>query len=190
MRHHVAGKNDGHEVAGIGKRHVARAEEAEHGIDEKHEHGSERYAERDVHDEHVAQDFLRRGVVALTEFHAHKRGGSHAHHGAERGGERHERTGQCQAHDGFGTYALPDEDAVHNVVDRRGRHGHDSGNGVLHEELAYGLFGKHIELVCLVLLFYVFVHIIAKLLHALRETKVSKRIYGIFCNLKHIADRN
>lgn len=79
----VACENDAHEITCIGQCHFACTEEGQDGIDECQKHNAQRDAERDVHDEHVAQNLLRRCVVALPQFYAHQCGGTNANHGSE-----------------------------------------------------------------------------------------------------------
>ena len=43
-------------------------------------------------------------------------------------------------------HALPDEDAVDDVVDRRSRHGHDGGKGILRQQSPHRGFAEDIEL--------------------------------------------
>ena len=147
MGHGVACQDDGHEVVGIGQREVAGAEEAQDGSQEQLEHEAQHKAHRDVHDDDVAQDVAGRVVVLLPEAHRHERRGAHAHHGAEGRRERHDGPREGQSHDGPVAHTLSDENAVDNVVNGRGSHGHDGRDGIFHQQATYGFFSQFVELV-------------------------------------------
>lgn len=114
----VAREQHGHEVVGIGQGGVARAEEAQDGGEKYLDEQSQGEAHHRVHDEDIAEDFLGRGIVFLSQAHRHQRACAHADHCAESGGEVHDGCGQRESHDGVVAHALSDEDAVDDVIDR------------------------------------------------------------------------
>ena len=132
----VAGKDDVHEVTGIGNGDGAGAEEVKYRVEQQFKQQTERKPHDDIHHHDIAQNVLGCLIILLPQFDRHERRGAHAHHGAERGCQRHERLCQCQPHDGLGAYALSDKDAVDDVVERRGRHRYDGGDGILHQQFA------------------------------------------------------
>ena len=147
VSHDVSEQNDGHEVSGERQCLVACAEETKNRIDEEQKKQSESHAEYAIHDDHIAEDGLGCVIVLLSQFHAHESGCAHANHRAERCGQRHDGHGERQSHDGFRAHALTDEDAVDDVVNARGSHCNDGGNGVVQEQTPHGLLCKHVELI-------------------------------------------
>lgn len=133
VRHDVAPKLDAHVVAGVGERVVARSEETKHGFEKEKQRHAERKSHDDVEDHDIAQDGARGAIVFLPEADAHERGAAHAHHGAESGGECHERIAERQPGDAEGADGLSDEDGVHDVVERGGDHGDDRRHGILEQ---------------------------------------------------------
>ena len=137
--HDITGEDDRHVLARIADRRLAGAEEVEDWIEEELGHETEADTEDQVQHHDIAQHILGRGIVTLAEAHRHERRGAHADQRTERRGEVHQREGERKARDGQRAHPVPDEDAVHHVVERRSRHGHDSWYGILHEQLADAL---------------------------------------------------
>ena len=137
---HIARKDNGHKVVGIGQGVVARAEKAQDGREEGLKHKAEDKAHGHVHNKYVAKDALRRMVIFLPQTNTHQCGCAYTDHRAKGGGERHDGIGQRQAHDSLLAHALAYEDAVHYIIQGGGGHGNDGWDGILHEQAAYGLF--------------------------------------------------
>ena len=134
---------------GIGQGVVARPEEAEDGREGAEQNHPEGEAHHDVEDDDIAQDAARRFVVFLSETDAHQRRPAHADHRAEGGGECHERMGERQAGNGELAHALPDEDGVDDVVERRSHHRDDGGQGILEQKRSDGALSEFCEVVVL-----------------------------------------
>ena len=143
MGEDVTQKDDVHELPRIGQGGIARTKGAQDGVEKEIDtHLKEESAEA-VEQHHVAQDFARRLIVLLTEAHTHQRGAAHTHHRTKGSRDGHERIGERKAGDGVGTHTLPNEDAIDNVVERRGHHGDDGRQGILEQEGAHGLFAQN-----------------------------------------------
>ena len=136
VRDDVAQQNHGHVLARIAHRRLARTEEIENRVEEEQRDDAEGHADNQIEHEDVAQHLAGRVVVALSEAHRDERRGTHAHQRAEGRREVHQREGERQTRDGERAHAVADEDAVHHVVERRGRHGNDGRHGILHEQFA------------------------------------------------------
>ena len=148
MGEDVAVENPLHVLAGVGQRLVRSAEEAEDGIEEGEDTAHEEQAHEHVESQGIAEEMLRLLAVLLTEAHADHRGRAHTYHGSEGGTEIHQGKGDGKAGNGHRPYALSDEDAVHHIVERGGRHRDDGGDGVLHEEGANGAGAEFFGSVC------------------------------------------
>ena len=149
VRHDVAAEQNAHVVVGIGQGVVARAEEAEDGAEGEEQNDPEGEPHHNVEDHDIAQDAPRRFVVFLSETDAHQRRAADADHRAEGGGERHEGIGERQAGNGELAHALPDENGVDDVVERRSHHRNDGGQGILEQKRADGALSEFSEVVVL-----------------------------------------
>lgn len=154
--HDIARQNDGHEVVCKRQGGIARAEKPQDGRQAELQNESQSDAHHDVHDEHVAEDFLSGGIILLSQPHRHQCGRTDADHRAEGSGERHDGRRQGQSHNRLLANTLADEDAVDDVVYGGGRHRHNGRDGVLHEQFAHGLFPQYIEFFCLIHNAYLF----------------------------------
>ena len=134
----VAVENPFHVLAGVGQGLVGGAEEAQDGVEGEQHDCHEQHAHEHVQRQRVAEEVLCLFAVLLSEADADHRGSAYADHRAEGCTEVHQGEGDGEAGDGHRPHALPDEDAVHHVVQRGGRHGDDGRHGILHEELSYG----------------------------------------------------
>ena len=143
MGEDVAQKDDVHELPCIGQGGIARTKGAQDGVEKEIDTHLKEESAEDVEQHHVAQDFARRLIVLLTEAHTHQRGAAHTHHRTKGGRDGHEWIGERKAGDGVGTHTLPDEDAIDNVVERRGHHGDDGRQSILEQESAHGLFTQY-----------------------------------------------
>ena len=79
--HEQAGKESRHEVAGVGQRGVAGAEQSQHGVEECVEHSHVACGEHDEHCQGIAQSVLGFGMPSFAEEyrHARRRSGAYEH---------------------------------------------------------------------------------------------------------------
>ena len=137
MRHHIAQQDDEHVVVGILQRVLRCAEEEQQRVDEDESQHTHEDADDDVERHQIAQHPLRRPVVLLSQLDRDHRRTAHAHHGAERRTQVHDRERHRQTAQRERTHLgdVSDEDAVHHIVERRSRHRHHRRHGILHQQL-------------------------------------------------------
>ena len=137
-----AGQHVEHEVAGVGQRLLAGTKPAQHVVDEDGQQSQVEGAQRQGHHQAVAQDELGGALAALPQHYGGACSGSTAYEHAKGRRDVHHREGDCQARDGVGTHALPNEHTVDDVVDRHHHHAHHRWQAVFPQQLAYRGFIK------------------------------------------------
>ena len=136
MRDDITRENDYHILAGIGYRHVARAEEIQNRVEKDQAYGSDDDADGDVQHHHISQNSVGHVVVFLAKQHRDKGGSSYADKGSEGCGKVHQGESDGQAGYGHRADSLSDEDAVDHVVQAGCCHSHDGRHGILLEQFA------------------------------------------------------
>ena len=139
MREDIPGKDNQHIVTGIADGVGTRPKEVKDGVEEHQGDDGEGDADNQVQRDDIAQYGLCRAVIPLPQLDGDESGGSHTYHGSECRSQVHEREGDGEAGDGQWSYALPNENAVHHIIDRGSGHGNDGRDGVLHQQFADGL---------------------------------------------------
>ena len=119
MRHHIAQQDDEHVVVGILQRVLRCAEEEQQRVDEDESQHTHEDADDDVERHQIAQHPLRRPVVLLSQLDGDHCRTAHAHHGAERRAQVHDRERHRQTAQRERTHLgdVSDEDAVHHIVE-------------------------------------------------------------------------
>ena len=138
--HHVgkgrACQDDLHEIPRVGQRLVACAEEAQDVVQENQGQSPEDDGVDDAEHQRVAQHLVDAFRVFLPQPDGGDGGAARRNQVAEGGRQVHHREGDGQARDGHGAYAVADEDAVDDVVERHDGHADDGRDGVLQQQLA------------------------------------------------------
>ena len=139
VREDVAQQDDDHVVPREGDGVVAGSEEVEYGIQEAEGEGSEDDAYDEIERQDGGKDLLRLFIVLLPEEHGDEGHRSHAHEGAEGGGQVHQREGDRKAGDRVRAHVpdVADVDAVHHIVQRRRSHGDDARDCVHLQKFSY-----------------------------------------------------
>ena len=132
----VTPQNDGHILPGIADRRIAGSEKVENRIEKNQRQQPERDSDNQVEHHDIPQNPLGRFVIPLPQAHRHQRRGAHTHQRTERRREVHQRERQGQPRNGQRPHAVPDKDAVHHVIQRRGGHRDNGRHGILNEQLA------------------------------------------------------
>lgn len=149
--HHVgegrARQNDLHEVAGIGQRLAAGAEEAQDGVEEEERQPTEHYGIDEAEHQRVSQHLVHALHVLLPQADGRDGRAACRHEVAEGRRQVHQREGDGQARDGHGAHAVADEDAVDDVVERHDGHADDGGDGILHEQLPDAFGTEYVRVV-------------------------------------------
>ena len=110
---------------GVGHRLLAAAEQVQERPQEDHaQHRDDGPYQQREHDRR-AEDALRPRLVFHAEHDGDARGGAHADQRAERLDERHDGECEREAGDGHRPRPLPDEDTVHDIVERHRQGGND-----------------------------------------------------------------
>ena len=137
MRDDVSVKYDLHVFLGIWQRIFAGSEEIQDRVYEyqgrSHEYKSDDYVEAD----HVAEHLVCGLVVLLSKQDREHHRGTGSHESAECGRKVHQRKGDRQSRYGEWTYTLPDEDAVHQIVEGCRSLCDNGRKGILLEQSAY-----------------------------------------------------
>ena len=141
VRDRIAQGDDDHVVPGVGQRVVAGAEKPKDRVHPEEGHDGEDDAGEDIQGDLVGEDLVCDRIVLLAQQDGNHRRGAYAHQSAERRGDVHQGEGDREAGDGERAHIgdMPDVDAVHHVIQRRGGHGDDAGNRVLPDKLTDGL---------------------------------------------------
>ena len=113
---HITQKDNLHVVACIADRGFARPEEIEDRIKEQQSDDTEDNTHYDIHHHRVTQYLLGNLVVLLSQLYRDERRRTHAHHSTKRRGDVHQRKGHGQSRQCHGIYAMPDEDAVNDII--------------------------------------------------------------------------
>ena len=141
---YVAQEDYEHVVPGETYRIVAGSEEVEDPVQERKAQEDEEQAGYAVEGDYVGQHLVGTLVVLLAKEYGDQRGTSYPDQGAEGGSQVHQReayreAGQCKRTD---SRNVPDEHAVHHIIQRRRSHGYDARDCVLLKQLAYSFAAK------------------------------------------------
>lgn len=156
--HHVVqpnhGEGDGrsqqddlHEVAGIGQRLAAGAEEAQNGVKKDERQSAEHYGVDQAKHQRVAQHLVHSLHVLLPQADGRDGRATRRNKVAEGCRQVHQREGDGQARNSHGAYAVADEDAVDDVVKRHDGHADDGGDGILYEQLPDAFGTEYVRIV-------------------------------------------
>ena len=111
-------QDDLHEVAGIGQRLAAGAEEAQNGVKKDERQSAEHYGVDQAKHQRVAQHLVHSLHVLLPQADGRDGRATRRNKVAEGCRQVHQREGDGQARNSHGAYAVTDEDAVDDVVKR------------------------------------------------------------------------
>ena len=115
---HITQQDYLHVLAGIADGGVAGPEEVEDGVEEQQCEDAEDDTHHHVHHHGIAQYLLRRVIVFLTQFYRDEGRRTHTYHSTECRGYVHQGEGDGQSRQRQGIYAMANEHAVDNVVER------------------------------------------------------------------------
>ena len=142
-----AQQDDLHEVACIGQRLAAGAEEAQDGVEEDERQSAEHHGVDEAEHQRVAQHLVHALHVLLPQADGRDGGAARRNEVAEGRRQVHQREGDGQARNSHGAYAVTDEDAVDDVVKRHDGHADDGGDGILYEQLPDAFGTEYVRIV-------------------------------------------
>ena len=142
-----AQQDDLHEVACIGQRLAAGAEEAQDVVEEDERQSAEHHGVDEAEHQRVAQHLVHALHVLLPQADGRDGGAARRNEVAESRRQVHQREGDGQARDGHGAHTVADEDAVDDVVERHDGHADDGGDGILHEQLPDAFGTEYVRIV-------------------------------------------
>lgn len=128
-------QDDLHEIAGVGQCFAAGTKEAQDGVEEDECQSAEHHGIDQAEHQRVAQHLVHALHVLLSQADGGNGGTACRNQVAEGGRQIHQREGDGQARNSHGAYAVADEDAVDDVVERHDGHADDGGDGILYEQL-------------------------------------------------------
>ncbi len=133
----ISRQQNDHIAPGISDGVFAGAEESKDRVEQRQAHEGVEEADQGVENDDVPQDQQSAATVVLPHFDGEEGRRADADQRAECCAEVHERHGDPQSRQGQRTDAVADEDAVHEVVERRGGHGDDRRNRVAEQQGRY-----------------------------------------------------
>lgn len=162
VRDRRAEQDNLHEVAGIGQRSIAGAEEAQDVVKEKQRDASVEHGVDNTQHEHVAGNVLGSVLVFLSQTDGGNRRSTHADQRTESYQEVHQREGDGKAGNGHRAYTVADKHTVNDIVERGDGHRNDGRKRVLHQKFSDGRFAQNMRTVvhnaiscCQLAIFYI-----------------------------------